>query len=47
MAQWVKNLTSIHEECGFDPCPCSMGQGSVVAKSCGVGCRRSLDPVLL
>ena len=33
----------------FDPWPCSVGWGSRVAVSCGVGvgCRRSLDPALL
>ena len=35
------------QECGFDPWPCSMGQGSGVAVICGVGRRHSLDPALL
>ena len=32
---------------GFDPWPLSVGEGSGVAMSCGVGCRRGSDPVLL
>ena len=32
---------------GFDPCPCSVGQGSGVAVSCGVGCRHGSDQALL
>ena len=31
----------------FSPWPCSVGRGSGVAMSCGVGCRRCLDPTLL
>ena len=31
----------------FDPWPCSVGEGSGVALSGGVGCRCGLDPVLL
>jgi len=31
----------------FNPCPCSVGQGSGVAVDCGVGCRRGSDPALL
>ena len=31
----------------FDPWPPSVGWGSGVAISCGVGCRRGLDPELL
>ena len=33
--------------CGFGPCPCSVGWGSGVAVSCGVGRRRGSDPALL
>ena len=33
--------------CRFDPWPHPVGQGSGIAMSCGVGCRRGLDPVLL
>ena len=33
--------------CGFDPWPRSLGQGSGVAMSCGVGRRHSLDLALL
>ena len=32
---------------GFDPWPRSVGQGSGIAMSCGVGCRCSSDPPLL
>jgi len=31
----------------FDPWPYSVGWGSGVAMSCGVGCRLSSDPALL
>ena len=33
--------------CGFDPWPCSVGWGSDIAVSCGVGCRCGSDPMLL
>ena len=33
--------------CGFDPWPHSVGQGSGLAMSCGVGHRRSSNPALL
>ena len=33
--------------CGFYPWPRSVGQGSGVAVSCGVGCRHGSDPALL
>ena len=32
---------------GFDSWPCSVGLGSGIAMSCGVGCRGGSDPVLL
>ena len=41
------NPTSIHEDAGFDPWPHSVGQGSSIAVSYGVGHRRSLDPAWL
>ena len=41
MAQWLSNPTR------FNPWPCSVGEGSGVAVSCGVGHRRGSDPVLL
>ena len=41
------NLTSIQEEPGFNPWPCSGSQGSGLAVSCGVGRRYSSDPELL
>ena len=39
------NLTSIHEDTG-SIWPCSVGEGSGVAVSSGVGCRHGLDLVL-
>ena len=33
--------------CRFDPWPHSVGWGSGIAMSCGVGERRDLDPMLL
>ena len=33
--------------CGFSPWPCSVGYGSSISVSCGVGCRRGADPKLL
>ena len=47
VAQWLKNLTRNHEVVGSIPWPCSVGWGSGVAMSCGVGCRYSSDPELL
>ena len=43
VAQLVKNLTSIHDGCGFDPWPCSAVWGSGIVVSCGVGYRRGSD----
>ena len=43
----VMNLTSIHEDAGSDPWPCSVGKGSGIAMSYGVGRRHSFDPALL
>ena len=44
----VTNLTRIHEwGPGFDPWPCSVGSGSGITTNCGVGCRHSLDSMLL
>ena len=42
-----RNPTSIHEDVGWIPWPCSVGWRSGVAVSCSGGCRCGLDPVLL
>ena len=49
VAQWLKNLTRNLEVGGLVPGPwsCSVGWGSGVAVSCGVGCRQGSDPLLL
>ena len=41
------NLTGIHKDAGLTPGPRSVGQGSGVAMSCGIGCRHGSDPTLL
>ena len=43
----VTNPTSDYEDASLIPWPHSVGEGSSVAVSCGVGCRRGLDLVLL
>ena len=43
MALWLMNPTRIHEDVGLIPWPHSVGQGSGVAVSCGVGHRGSLN----
>ena len=45
MAQRLTKLTGIHEDvrCRFDPWPRSVGEGSGLAVSCGVGCRIGSD----
>ena len=47
MAQWSRNPTSIHEDTGLIPCLASVGWGSGVAVSCGVGGRCGSDSTLL
>ena len=47
MAQWVKNLTSIHKDVGSIPGLSQRVKDSVFPTSCGTGLRSSLDPLLL
>ena len=44
---WCRENESDQEPCRFDPWPCSVGEGSSIALSCSVGCRRGLNLVLL
>ena len=45
VSQWVKKLTSIHEDSGSSPGLTQWIKKSGVAASCGVGHRYSLDLV--
>ena len=47
VAQWSTNPKRNHEVAGSIPDLAQWVKGSSVAVSCGVGCRRGLDPVLL
>ena len=47
MAQWLTNPTRNQEDEGSVPGPRSVGEGSSVAVSCGVGRRHGSDPSLL
>ena len=47
VAQQVKNQTQCLWGCGFDPWSCSVGWGSGVAVSCGIGRRCGSDLILL
>ena len=47
MAQWITNLTSLHEEVSSIPDLCSVGSGSSIAMGCGVVPRHGSDPELL
>ena len=47
MAQWVENLTGIHQDTGLILSLYQWVKGSGVAMSSGVGRRHGSDPVLL
>ena len=47
MAQWVTNLTGNHGVVGSIPGLARWVEDHCIAVSCGVGCRRGSDPVLL
>ena len=47
MVQYVKNLTGIHEGVGSIPSLTQWVKGSNISESGGIGCRHSLDLVLL
>ena len=47
VAQWVKNLMSIHEDMGLIPGLAQQIKGSSIPVSCIVGGRCGLDPALL
>ena len=46
---WLNGNKSDKHPCGhrFNPWPCSVGEGSSIAMSCGVGHRHGWDPGLL
>ena len=47
VVQWIKNLTSIHDDAALIPGLLQRLKGSGIAVSCGVGCRHDLDLVFL
>ena len=47
MAQWLTNLTGNHGVVGSIPGLARWVEDHCIAVSCGVGCRRGSDPVLL